>query len=169
MNISDDASVQAKKQLLADMDELLYREELMWMQHSRIAWLQEGDRNTWFFHRKATCHREKYKITKLCRSDGSWTEDAEEIGNMATDFFQNLYTREDTVDPTALLDLFSPQIDADMNTKLCAPFSEKEISHALFQTGPLKASGSDGFPARFLQQNWDLLWEVIRLQRIYNF
>jgi len=27
----------------------------------------------------------------------------------------------------------------------------------LFQIGPLKAPGLDGFPARFFQTNWDLL------------
>jgi hypothetical protein len=52
-------------------------------------------------------------------------------------------------------------IDAEMNDKLCAPFTEKEISDALFQIGPLKAPGPDGFPARFLQRNWDLLKEEV--------
>jgi hypothetical protein len=85
----------------------------------------------------------------------------QEIGDMATDFFQRLYTREDSVDPSALLDLFSPLVDADMNEKLCAAFSDKEISDALFQIGPLKAPGPDRFPARFLQRNWDLLREDI--------
>jgi hypothetical protein len=39
--------------LKKQMDELLYKEEIMWLQPSRIAWLKEGDRNTNYFHRKA--------------------------------------------------------------------------------------------------------------------
>jgi hypothetical protein len=34
------------------MDELLYREEMMWLQRSRVMWLKEGDRNTIFSTRR---------------------------------------------------------------------------------------------------------------------
>ena len=53
-----------------------------------------------------------------------------------------------------VVDLFHTIITDANNEKLCAEFSEKEISDALFQIGPLKAPGPDGFPARFFQRNW---------------
>ena len=52
------------------LNELLYREEMMWMQRSRVAWLKEGDRNTNFFHRKAKWRARKNHIKKLLDASG---------------------------------------------------------------------------------------------------
>jgi hypothetical protein len=50
-----------------------------------------------------------------------------------------------------------------MNQDLCKEFSDDEISTTLFQIGPLKAPGADGFPAHFYQRHWGTLKEdVIR-------
>jgi hypothetical protein len=147
---NDDASVLIKMVLEKEMDELLYHEEILWMQRSRIAWLREGDRSTKYFHRRASWRKKKNKIHKLKWPDGSWTCDSAEMEGLATDFFQTLFTRDKVVNPNIITDLVSPCITDDMNNNLCAPFSDKEISDALFQIGPLKALGPDGFPARFL-------------------
>jgi hypothetical protein len=87
---------------------------------------------------------------------------------MATDFFQNLYTRDEVINPHIITDFLSSCIDDETNRTLYAPFSDKEISDALFQIGPLKAPGPDGFPARFLQRNWDLLKGEVTLA-VQNF
>lgn len=44
-----------------------------------------------------------------------------------------------------------------MNEQLDQPFSEKQVESALFQMGPNKSSGVDGFTAGFCQQHWDLV------------
>jgi hypothetical protein len=139
------------------MNELLYREEMMWLQRSRLTWLKEGDRNTKYFHSKAVWRSRKNRIRKLIGDDGVTYEDVSTLHQMATDYFQKLFTADDSLDPSPVIELLEPCISEGTNESLCAEFSDKEISDALFQIGPLKAPGPDGFPARFFQRNWGTL------------
>jgi hypothetical protein len=139
------------------MNELLYREEMMWLQRSRLTWLKEGDRNTKYFHSKAVWRSRKNRIRKLIGDDGVTYEDVSTLHQMATNYFQNLFTADDSLDPSPVIELLEPCISEGTNESLCAEFSDKEISDALFQIGPLKAPGPDGFPARFFQRNWGTL------------
>jgi hypothetical protein len=45
---------------------------------------------------------------------------------MATDFFQKLYTRDDHVDPDIITNLLGQCVDDDMNAQLCAPFKRRK-------------------------------------------
>jgi hypothetical protein len=97
------------------LEELMHREELMWMQRSRVAWLKEGDRNTKNFHMKAAGHVKKNKIRKLRYEDGCITIDREEMGTMTTAFFQKLYTEDQSICPNELLQLVEPMVTYEMN------------------------------------------------------
>jgi hypothetical protein len=66
----EDAAIQDIHNTLDDMNELLYREEMLWLQQSRISWLKEGDRNTKFFHHKAIWRARKNRIKSLQDQDG---------------------------------------------------------------------------------------------------
>lgn len=62
-----------RREIKAEMDkmnELLYREEMLWLQRSRIQWLKEGDRNTQMFHRKAVWRARKNRIKSLTDEQG---------------------------------------------------------------------------------------------------
>nr|AAP53832.1 hypothetical protein LOC_Os10g28850 [Oryza sativa Japonica Group] len=79
------------------------------------------------------------------------------IENMSTEYFSNIFTADQSLDPECVVRLFQQKVTEEMNDSLCAEFSEEEISHAMFQVGPLKAPGPDGFPARFYKRNWETL------------
>jgi hypothetical protein len=69
---------------------------------------------------------------------------------MARGLFHDLYARDDQVLP----DYFERRVSEDTNDLLCKDFSDEEIGDALFQIGPHKAPGRDGFLAPFFQRNW---------------
>uniref|UniRef100_A0A8I6WH21 Reverse transcriptase domain-containing protein n=1 Tax=Hordeum vulgare subsp. vulgare TaxID=112509 RepID=A0A8I6WH21_HORVV len=83
--------------------------------------------------------------------------------HMAASYFQELFTKDPTLARDVMLDMITPKVIVAMNESLLASYSEKEISDALFQIGPLKAPGPDGFPARFYQRNWgELKGEIVK-------
>jgi hypothetical protein len=45
--------------------------------------------------------------------------------------------------------MVEPKVTESMNEDLCKEYSDEEIGDELFQIGPIKASGPDGFLARF--------------------
>jgi hypothetical protein len=105
------------------MDELLYREEMMWLQRSRIAWLKEGDQNTSYFHKQAVWRARKIKIKKLKDQEGNWCDDPRQMQRMASEFFSDLYTADPNVVPDELINLIEPKITDNMNHDLCQEFS----------------------------------------------
>ncbi|XP_073362905.1 uncharacterized protein [Aegilops tauschii subsp. strangulata] len=80
-----------EERIEARMVELCLQEEIIWHQRARVQWLAEGDSNTKFFHRKASARRARNRISELQRTDGTVCTDEQEMANMASNFYSNLY------------------------------------------------------------------------------
>ena len=55
-----------------ELNELHIKEEIMWNQQSWVLWLQNGDRNTKFFHASASQRQRKNRIGGLMDDGGIW-------------------------------------------------------------------------------------------------
>ncbi|XP_021754992.1 uncharacterized protein LOC110720298 [Chenopodium quinoa] len=90
----DRGLLKLEARLRKELDEILDREEMLWYQKSRITWLQEGDKNTTFFHLSTIVRRWKNKVSALKNKDGLWVQDKCEIQNIIVEFFSNLFTED---------------------------------------------------------------------------
>ncbi|KAL0393390.1 UNVERIFIED_CONTAM: hypothetical protein Slati_4305200 [Sesamum latifolium] len=70
-----------------ELTKLITQEETFWKQRSKDLWLKEGDRNTSFFHAKASRPYQINSIRKLRKSDGTWTASVEGVQQCILEYF----------------------------------------------------------------------------------
>ena len=67
-------------------------EEIMWHQRSKMQWLGLGDRNTKYFHTRASDRRRRNTINSIMDENGSWHDFVDGIAEVAVNYFKNLYS-----------------------------------------------------------------------------
>ncbi|GLJ56609.1 hypothetical protein SUGI_1239030 [Cryptomeria japonica] len=83
----DEALLLREKKLLSDHESILAKEEVFWKQKSRYTWLEEGDKNTKFFHNSVRLRRVINHISKIKLSDGFEVANPKIIAKEAIDLF----------------------------------------------------------------------------------
>jgi hypothetical protein len=144
-----------------EVQELLLREENMWRQRSRTSWLKEGDRNTRFFHSKASQRRRRNSLVFLRLENGAIITDSEQIGRQFVDYYQELFTAAPLAGVDTILGGIQTRVTDEMNMKLTCQFTELEVTTAMEQMAPLKAPGPDGMPPVFYQSYWHVVGEEV--------
>ena len=111
---------------------------------SKIAWLRDGDRNTRFFHSKASqCRRRNY-ITKLHDANGGWCSSQDQVNATIVGFYHNLFTSGSPSIFEEVIETIPHVVTDEMNEMLMAEFHIEEAEVALKQMASLKAPGLDG-------------------------
>ncbi|KAK3204777.1 hypothetical protein Dsin_018823 [Dipteronia sinensis] len=76
----------------SELDNLLSKEEIYWKQRSRADWLATGDRNSRYFHRKASVRKKSNWIEMLEDVDGRKFTNEANISGAARRYFEALFT-----------------------------------------------------------------------------
>ncbi|KAG8482208.1 hypothetical protein CXB51_026860 [Gossypium anomalum] len=149
------------KAMRIKLGKLVDKEEQYWAQRSRINWLKEGDRNTYFFHVRATNRRKKNSIERLKDMQGIWRDTTKDISQAAREYFLHLFKSNLHNNEVLNLDYIDNCISGEMNKKLMKEFTDSEIMEAFNQMDPRKAPGIDGLSGNFFKENWDVVGKDI--------
>ncbi|XP_048232195.1 uncharacterized protein LOC125370487 [Ricinus communis] len=131
------------RRLEGELNQLLMLEESLWLQRSRIQWLQEGDRNTTFFHRQATQRHKRNTVEGIRDDYGNWWRDEKEIARVMTDYFKNIFKSETPRNMHKVINLIESRVTTEMIEQLTQPYTPDETYRALRQMHPTKAPGPD--------------------------
>ena len=141
--------VQSKLWEKANLHESILR------QKARSRWVKEGDSNSSFFHKLINYSRRRNAIRGLL-IDGSWVEDPLLIKAEILQHFQNRFHEPQQQRPNLDGVRFSV-LNASQRDRMVEPFSEQEITRAVWSCGNDKSPGPDGFNFTFIKQFWQQL------------
>ena len=138
--------------LRREINELIHHEEVYWRQRSRSIWLQAGDKNTRFFHQRASQRKKKNTIEGLHDKDGVWQTNLEQITSIVEEYYANLFKAQSQRHTEGVLEAVEKVVTDDMAQSLIQPHSGDDVRRALVNMHPSKSSEPDGMTPFFFQK-----------------
>ena len=133
---------------------------MLWRQKSRVQWLQQGERNTSFFHKSTIQHRAWNRILSLKKADDDKVFSREHIGDELNSYFTSLLS-EPSLNRTqainAITDAIPSLVTQEKNSLLLKDFTKQEIEETIFAMATNKAPGPDGFTIEFFKACWSII------------
>lgn len=147
----------SEAECLAKYIEAVADEEMLLFQKGKVEWLQNGDKNSKFFHRMIQSRRYGNRIMSICNEEGARFE-----GDMVAEQFVNHFSKflgsVDNVDPIIDADsLFTNKLSDTEALEMIGEVTDSEIKSALFDIGDAKAPGPDGFSVFSFKKSWSIV------------
>lgn len=155
-----DQGVVRQDQIQSDLRIKRARMESINKQKSRELWLNEGNKNTKFFHLSTVIRRRRNRINAI--KDGQkWLFEEHAIANYFETNFEELFSSDYSNHSPDIEDLISPCITEEENNFLSKIPLEEEIKESVWSLHPLKSPGSDGFFGIFYRKFWETIKEKV--------
>ncbi|XP_012851712.1 PREDICTED: uncharacterized protein LOC105971405 [Erythranthe guttata] len=123
--------------LRAALEKAYEDNDMYWRQRSKIQWIREGDRNTRFFHSKATIRNRTNRMSKLKDNEGCWKDKEADIEHIITEHFEQIFKstnpREDEIDE--VLENIETRVTGSASQLLSMPFTSDEFGSVLPSRG----------------------------------
>ena len=127
------------RKIESDLDTLLEKEEIFWKQRSHENWLKSGDRNSKYFHSRASSRQTRNKIPWLFDSTGNLVDDQDGIGRVVVDHFGDVFqsSNPSPSDIEKFLRCVEPCLADNISAILDARFSMEDVRTAVFDMHPI--------------------------------
>lgn len=93
--------------------------------------------------------------------DGRGVTEQDAIGEVFTGFFSSLFTTSFPTKIKECLHALDTRISVKMKDCLMKPFTQEEVTTAVFQMNPSGSPGPYGFLAQFYQNHWQAVGEEV--------
>ncbi|GJT60790.1 hypothetical protein Tco_1004323 [Tanacetum coccineum] len=108
------------------------KEDIILHQKAKVEWLNEGDRNTFFFHKVLKDRKHKGRIMAICDESGNRFEN-EEVADQFLKHFKEFLGNQDKVEPMdKYMDNFDCKLSMEESNDMVKEVSNKEVKDALF-------------------------------------
>ncbi|XP_071699442.1 uncharacterized protein [Rutidosis leptorrhynchoides] len=143
----------AAVQVLNDYTQACKDELKILKQKVRLKWLEDGDKNTKFFHGILKARKSKSRIESICNEHGQRFF-GDKVADQFVSHFQNFFGKASNVQPhDDIGDIFTNTLSVEDANEMVTDVTNDEIKEAIFDIDSNKASGPDGFTAGFFQKS----------------
>ncbi|CAN1221161.1 Transposon TX1 uncharacterized 149 kDa protein [Linum grandiflorum] len=143
------------RSLESELEQALRMEDSYWKTKARNQWLLQGDRNTKYFHRLASFHRNKMHIGKLKNDEGTVLTSEEDKQMLAVNYFKRIFSSD--IPPGFFPVHLCPSLSKSVSKAQNAALIRQVSKQAVFSLGPNQAPGSDGFTGTFYREYWNYI------------
>ncbi|GAA0144869.1 reverse transcriptase [Lithospermum erythrorhizon] len=127
-------------------------------QQSGINWIQEGDKNTGFYHNYIRKKRKKSAILGIL-DDGEWIVQSEDIEESGVKYFRSLFSGDSASNDEEMIDCIPLLVSNEDNVHIMLEPTMEELRQIVFSLNKDSVGGPDGFNGHFFHNFWPLIAE----------